>query len=138
MYSRYSGVAMYSVQSWPCVPRMCFPSSAVSSAGTGSNEYTMSSGRNPPIATISEITIEGETTVLGVLADSVQEVLDLDPDHIEPAPRIGTKLNTEFIQGMGKHNDQFIILLDIDKVFSFSELAATRGMDGEPRIASNA
>jgi purine-binding chemotaxis protein CheW len=72
---------------------------------------------------ITEVTVDDDTTILGALADSVQEVLDLEPDHIEPAPKIGTRLNTEFIKGMGKHNDQFIIILDIDKVFTINELA---------------
>ena len=76
---------------------------------------------------IVEINLEGETTVLGALADSVQEVLDLEPHQIEPAPKIGTKLRTEFIRGMGKRGDQFIIILDIDKVFSSEELAAVQG-----------
>jgi purine-binding chemotaxis protein CheW len=72
---------------------------------------------------ITEVTVDGDTTVLGALADSVQEVLDLDAEHIAPAPRIGTKLKTEFIKGMGKRDDRFIIILDIDKVFSVEELA---------------
>jgi purine-binding chemotaxis protein CheW len=72
---------------------------------------------------ITEVTVDGETTILGALSDSVQEVLDLDADHISPAPRIGTKLKTEFIKGMGKRDDRFIIILDIDKVFSVEELA---------------
>ena len=72
---------------------------------------------------IVEVKVDDETTVLGALADSVQEVMDLEPDHIEPAPKIGTRLNTAFIKGMGKQNDHFVILLDIDKVFSASELA---------------
>ena len=76
---------------------------------------------------IVEINLEGETTILGALADSVQEVLDLEPHQIEPAPKIGTKLRTEFIRGMGKRGDQFIIILDIDKVFSSEELAAVQG-----------
>ncbi len=75
---------------------------------------------------IVEVSMDGETTVLGCLADSVQEVLDLHAGQIEPAPRIGTKLRTEFIKGMGKHNEQFIIILDIDKVFSADELAQTQ------------
>jgi purine-binding chemotaxis protein CheW len=66
---------------------------------------------------VMEIALGGETTVVGSLADSVQEVLELEPDQIEPSPRIGTKLHTEFIKGMGKHSEQFIIILDIDKVF---------------------
>jgi len=72
---------------------------------------------------ITEVTVDNETTVLGALADSVQEVLDLGPDHIEPAPKIGTRLNTEFIKGMGKRDEHFIIILDIDKTFSTDELA---------------
>ena len=75
---------------------------------------------------ITEVTVDGETTVLGALADSVQEGIDLDPDHIEPAPKRGTKLNTELIKGMGKQGDHFIILLDIDKVFSTEELALVK------------
>jgi purine-binding chemotaxis protein CheW len=72
---------------------------------------------------IVEISLDGDTTVLGALADSVQEVLDLGPGQIEPAPKIGTRLRTEFIKGMGKRDEQFIIILDIDKVFSVDELS---------------
>ncbi len=72
---------------------------------------------------IVEVTVDNETTVLGALADSVQEVLDLEAGHIEPAPKIGTRLNTEFIKGMGKRDSRFIIILDIDKIFSTDELA---------------
>ncbi len=72
---------------------------------------------------IVEVKLDGETTVLGALADSVQEVMDLEPDQIEPAPKIGTRLNTDFIKGMGKHDNKFIMILNIDKVFSADELA---------------
>ncbi len=75
---------------------------------------------------IMEVRVDKETTILGALADSVQEVVDLDPDNIEPAPRIGTKLKTEFITGMGKQNEKFIIILDIDKIFSTEELAVVQ------------
>jgi purine-binding chemotaxis protein CheW len=83
---------------------------------------------------ITEVTVDGEITVLGVLADSVQEVIDLESDHIEPAPTIGTQLNTEFIKGMGKQNDRFVIILDIDKVFSTGEIALVQA--GLPAEAS--
>lgn len=72
---------------------------------------------------IVEISLDNETTILGALADSVQEVMDLEPDQIEPAPRIGARLRTEFIKGMGKKEDHFIMILDIDKIFSSEELA---------------
>jgi purine-binding chemotaxis protein CheW len=62
--------------------------------------------------------------VVGALSDSVQEVLELEPEQIEPAPRIGTRLNTDFIKGMGKHNEQFIMILDINRIMDFDELSA--------------
>ena len=71
---------------------------------------------------VMEVTHDGETMVLGSLADSVQEVLELEPDQIEPPPRIGTHLRTDFIKGMGKYNDLFIIILDVDRVFNTGDL----------------
>lgn len=76
---------------------------------------------------IVEINLEGEKLVIGALADSVQEVIEIEPGQIEPPPRIGTRLNTEFIQGMGKRDEQFIIILDINKIFSTDELAVFSG-----------
>ena len=80
---------------------------------------------------VVEISIDDEATVLGALVDSVQEVFELEPTHIEAAPRIGTKLRTEFILGMGKREEQFVIILDIDKVFSSEELEMVQGMKTE-------
>jgi purine-binding chemotaxis protein CheW len=77
---------------------------------------------------IVEIEIDEEATILGALVDSVQEVLDLDPEQIEPPPRIGTRLDTRFIKGMGKRDNDFIIILDIDKIFSAEEVAAAAEM----------
>jgi purine-binding chemotaxis protein CheW len=91
---------------------------------------------------IMEVSVDGETTVLGSLADSVQEVLDLGPDRIEPAPKIGTTRYHDFIKGMGKHDDRFIIILDVDKVFSSKELAIVQTAQsqaaGEPSLAQTA
>jgi purine-binding chemotaxis protein CheW len=71
---------------------------------------------------IIEIDLDGTSTMIGALVDSVKEVIDLDSEHIEPPPKIGTKLNTEYIKGMGKQDNQFLIILDIEKVFSSDEL----------------
>jgi len=78
---------------------------------------------------ITEVTVDGDTTVLGALADSVQEVIVLEPGGISAPPKIGTKLRTEFIKGMGKQDDHFIIILDIDKVFSTDELALAKATE---------
>jgi len=72
---------------------------------------------------IIDLAIEEETTLLGILADSVQEVLTMEPNEIDAPPKIGTRLNTDFIKGMGKKNDDFVIIIDIDKVFSLEEVA---------------
>ncbi|MCX5814464.1 MAG: chemotaxis protein CheW [Proteobacteria bacterium] len=84
---------------------------------------------------VVEVSFEGETTIIGALVDSVQEVFELEPDQIEPAPQIGMQLKTEFIKGMGKRDDNFIIILNIDKVFSSEELTAAQGM--EMQMAGN-
>lgn len=80
---------------------------------------------------ITEVVVDNEVTILGAMADSVQEVLDLAPDQIERAPRIGAKLNTDFLRGMGKHNDNFIMILDIDKVFSATDLEGIKEIGQE-------
>ena len=73
---------------------------------------------------VTEVEMEGETILLGALADSVQEVNEMEPAQIEAAPHIGTKLNTDFIKGMGKQDNHFVMILDIDKVFSSDDLAS--------------
>lgn len=72
---------------------------------------------------VTEVAMEGETILLGTLADSVQEVNEMEPGQIEAPPHIGTKLNTDFIKGMGKQDGIFVMILDIDKVFQADELA---------------
>jgi purine-binding chemotaxis protein CheW len=71
---------------------------------------------------IVEVEIEDNRIILGALADSVKEVFNLHGDEIEPAPRIGTQLDTSFLKGMGKKDNEFILILDIDRIFSLDEL----------------
>lgn len=71
---------------------------------------------------VIEVLLNRKTTVLGILADSVQEVIDLAPEQIEAAPEIGNQLNTEFIAGIGKKDDRFIIILEIGKILTSEEL----------------
>src|SRR5450755_4015370 len=85
---------------------------------------------------VVEVLLENESTVIGALADSVEEVIDLEPDQIQPAPKIGTQIRTDFIKGMGKRDTQFIMILDIDRVFSAEELSVVRGPDGASKEAA--
>lgn len=84
---------------------------------------------------IVEVMLDSEKTILGTLADSVQEVMELEPESIEPAPKIGNKLRTDFIKGMGKHGEEFIIILDIDRVFSVEELSLVQDVGGMKELA---
>ena len=78
---------------------------------------------------VVEVAFGGQNTVIGALVDAVQEVFDLEPGEIEPAPKLGIRLNTEFIRGMGKKNDRFIIILDMDRLFSADDVAMARDME---------
>lgn len=83
---------------------------------------------------VVEVSFENEQTILGALVDSVQEVFELEPDQIEPPPKIGMQLRTEFIKGMGKREGQFIIILDIDRIFCAQDLDfAQKMIRDEPR-----
>lgn len=82
---------------------------------------------------VVEVDAGQEKTVIGALVDSVQEVSELEPDQIEPAPKIGTGLRTDFIKGMGKKDDSFLMILDIDRVVSSEEISSVVGMEGADR-----
>jgi purine-binding chemotaxis protein CheW len=84
--------------------------------------------RNTCIVVV-EVMLDNESIVIGALADSVEEVIDLEPDQIQAAPRIGAQIRTDFIKGMGKRDAQFILILDIDRVFSADEISAVRSQE---------
>jgi purine-binding chemotaxis protein CheW len=70
-----------------------------------------------------ELDLDGEQTVVGGIADSVHEVVELEPGQINPPPHIAMRWRTELIQGMGRRGDEFIIILNINQVFA-SDTAA--------------
>ena len=80
---------------------------------------------------VMELSLDGDQTILGAMADSVHEVMDLEPEQIEEPPSIGSRWKTEFIKGIGKRDEEFIILLDIDRIFSTDELAIVQETGGE-------
>ena len=71
---------------------------------------------------IVDVEIEGENCHMGAIVDSVLEVFEMASDQITPPPRMGTAIRSDFIRGMGKQNEEFIMILDIGKVFSPEEL----------------
>ncbi len=87
---------------------------------------------------VLELNQGGETLVLGAMADSVKDVIELDHRHIEPPPKIGSRWRTEFIRGIGKYEDSFIIILDIDRLFSTDELAVVEAAAADGATAPQA
>lgn len=66
---------------------------------------------------------DGERTELGLLVDAVSEVVDIPADQIEPPPNFGTAVRRDFIQGMGKLKERFVIILEPDKAFDVDDMA---------------
>ena len=87
---------------------------------------------------VMELSMEGDTTVLGAIADSVHEVMDLDPDQVEEPPKIGNRWRTEFIKGIGKRDEEFIIILDIERLFSTDEIAMVQNTGSKDDGATQA
>jgi purine-binding chemotaxis protein CheW len=80
---------------------------------------------------VMELALDGEVAILGGMADSVHEVIELEPGNINPPPKIAMRWRTEFIQGLGKRGDDFIIILDFNSVFSSDELSLVRELAPE-------
>ena len=65
-----------------------------------------------------------EPQTLGMLVDEVNEVLEIGPENIQPAPEFGADIRTDFIDRMGKIDERVIVILDVDNVLSVEELAS--------------
>ncbi len=72
---------------------------------------------------VMDINLNGESLKIGALVDSVLEVMEISESKLKPPPTIGDKYKTEFIASMTEFNDQFIMILDVDKVFTTDEIA---------------
>ena len=71
---------------------------------------------------VVEIKGANDSVQIGIVVDSVSEVLNIRGEDIEDTPAFGAKLNTDFISGMAKTEENVKILLDIDRVLSAQEL----------------
>ncbi|CAK0762334.1 hypothetical protein CCP3SC15_280001 [Gammaproteobacteria bacterium] len=65
---------------------------------------------------------------IGVMVDAVNEVLDIAPENLEPAPAFGAGVRADFIRGMGRVGDRFVILLEVKKVLSVEDLAQIQSL----------
>jgi purine-binding chemotaxis protein CheW len=95
----------------------------------GETEYTTNT-----CILVLDIDLTGETVHVGALVDSVLEVIEIDDDKILPPPSIGSKYKSEFIEGIAKINDEFIMLLNMDLIFSTQEISLLRESSGEVEV----
>lgn len=77
---------------------------------------------------IIEMTLEDEQHVVGVMVDAVNEVLEIPADQVEPAPNFGANIRADFIQGMGKVEGKFVIILNVNHVLSLDEMSTLAGI----------
>lgn len=80
---------------------------------------------------VLEVEAKEQLLKIGALVDSVDEVLEIEPNDIKESPTIGTKYNTEFILGMVQQNESFIMILDMDKVFTTDEIISLQQVNTE-------
>lgn len=82
---------------------------------------------------VMEIQIDSEQVVVGAMVDAVEEVLDMAAADIEAAPRLGAQINVDFIRGVGKRAEQFVMILDIDRLFAVEEATLFRDIQKSER-----
>jgi purine-binding chemotaxis protein CheW len=71
---------------------------------------------------VIEVEIDGEAVVVGGQSDSVREVIELDASQLAPAPRIATRWRSQLVRGMTRRGEDFVTILDVEKIFSFDDL----------------
>lgn len=87
---------------------------------------------------VMTIEVDGENVTLGALVDSVSEVLEIQTDAIQKSPSIGARYNSDFIEGLVKINDDFIMILNISKAFSQEEVGLlTQTTESDQKIETN-
>ncbi len=80
-------------------------------------------------AIITDIPVGDGSVQIGALADSVEEVVEIKPEDIDPAPSMGAAIDAAFIKGMGKRDKRFIIILDEEHFLSDVEFNVTGGAE---------
>ena len=71
---------------------------------------------------ITEVACGGEATIMGVMADSVRQVIDLKPEDVEHPPTFGTRVKVDYLLGMARSGKKFCLILNTEKVLSTDEL----------------
>jgi purine-binding chemotaxis protein CheW len=87
---------------------------------------------------VLEVQIAERQLVLGLVADRVFEVAPLDDGKIEPAPDIGVKWRSDYIRGVGRRGDSFVVVFDLAQLFSVDEMAFLGAAGPQPSLERSA
>jgi purine-binding chemotaxis protein CheW len=80
---------------------------------------------------IVEVDMEIEKAVMGIIVDAVSQVVDFSADDIEPPPAFGTRVHVDYLQGMGKLDEKFVLLIDTDRILAAEELMEVNALETE-------
>jgi purine-binding chemotaxis protein CheW len=83
---------------------------------------------------VLDIFMNGDSVHVGALVDSVQEVIELDETQLQPPPSIGSRYKSEFIEGMAKVNENFVMILNMDLIFSTDEISLLKETAGQETV----
>jgi purine-binding chemotaxis protein CheW len=84
---------------------------------------------------VMDLEYKDELIHVGFIVDQVLEVLELDNDNIEPAPSLGANYKSDFITGMARANDEFVMLLNMAKIFSLDEMSMLQAENMEEKTS---
>ena len=79
---------------------------------------------------VIEIDLDGEPAIVGILADKVHDVTQIDPASIQDAPKVGMRWRPDFIKGVGKRDDQFIIIPNLARIFASKDTSQPESLEG--------
>jgi len=85
---------------------------------------------------VLEVPLAGRDLVLGLIADRVYEVASLDDGRLEPAPDICTKWRSDYIRGVGRRGEHFVVVFDLGRLFASDEQAFLGAAEGVDRVAA--
>ena len=79
---------------------------------------------------VLDIILNNESVKIGALVEAVQEVIEIDDQHIQPPPSIGSKYKSDFIDGMAKLGEEFVMLLNVEQIFSTDDILNLKEVTG--------
>lgn len=74
------------------------------------------------VIVVIDLLVGNDSYHVGAIVDKVQDVITLEENEIKPVPPMSKEFNAEFLKGIAKRDNHFIMLIDVDKIFSSSEI----------------